>query len=162
MLLFAAALRLLFDNTLLLVVLLGKLLISQEFRVHASCGKKSLLLGLLDPVGVSLVGFVVCASVLLLLLVKEGETRVSIKGSWPSIALHPKVQYSVHLSSPSSSWSVLTFTILTQHTSNRYVPQGLAVKGVGVGCCKRSPGLPVLLTAFASGRRTTKRVNGKR
>ena len=57
----------LLHNALLLVVLLGKLLISQEFGVHASCGNHLLSLGLLDPVGVSLVGFIVSARVLLLL-----------------------------------------------------------------------------------------------
>ena len=53
-------------NALLLVVLLGKLLVSQKLGVHASCGNEPLSLGLFDPVGVSLVGLVVRASVLLL------------------------------------------------------------------------------------------------
>ena len=65
-------------NTLLLVVLLGKLLISQKFGIHSFCGNGSCLLGLFDPIGVSLVGFIMCASVLLLL--KKRKKRENREG----------------------------------------------------------------------------------
>jgi hypothetical protein len=54
-------------NTLGFVVFLGKFLVSQKLGVHASLRNILGSLGLLDTVGVSLVGFVVRTSVLLLL-----------------------------------------------------------------------------------------------
>lgn len=53
-------------HTLGTIVFLGKFLVSQKFGVHASCRNIFALLGFLDPVGVSLLGVVVCTSVLLL------------------------------------------------------------------------------------------------
>ena len=54
-------------HTLGTVVFLGEFLVSEELRVHSSCGDESGPLRLLDTVGVSLVGIVVCTRVLLLL-----------------------------------------------------------------------------------------------
>ena len=54
-------------HTLGTIVLFGKFLISQELGVHAFRVDILGFLGLLDTVTVSLVGGVVCASILLLL-----------------------------------------------------------------------------------------------
>lgn len=53
-------------DTLGSIVLLGKLLVSQKLWVHASGVDVLGLLGLLNTVGVSLCGIVMCACVLLL------------------------------------------------------------------------------------------------
>ena len=53
-------------HTLGTIVFLGEFLVSEELRVHSSCGDESGSLRLLDTVGVSLVGIVVCTRVLLL------------------------------------------------------------------------------------------------
>jgi len=58
------------------IVLLGKLLVSQEFRIHTPGRHILSALFLLDSVGMSLVGAVVCASVLLLLDVNEKIRQV--------------------------------------------------------------------------------------
>ena len=49
------------------IVFLREFLVSKEFRVHSSCRDESGSLRLLNTVGVSLVGIVVCTRVLLLL-----------------------------------------------------------------------------------------------
>lgn len=49
-----------------MVVLFGKLLVAQKFRVHALCGNRLGALGLFNAIGVSLVGIVVGARVFLL------------------------------------------------------------------------------------------------
>lgn len=48
------------------IVLFGEFLVSEKLRVDSLQGNEFLSLGFLDSVGVSLVGIVVCASVLLL------------------------------------------------------------------------------------------------
>ena len=53
-------------NTLGAIVLLGEFLVSQKFGVHASSRNELASLHLLDTIGVSLVGRVVRAGVLLL------------------------------------------------------------------------------------------------
>ena len=57
------------------IVFLGEFLVSEELGVHSSSRNILGSLGLLDTVGMGLVGVVVCASVLLLLFQDMGKRR---------------------------------------------------------------------------------------